>query len=163
MRNTIDLVAECAAWQEEVSNLEQICASAVLQTLDISPPHANISSRGINVCVVLADNMFVQTLNAQFRGQDKPTNILSFPNDPEFEELHSEGMIELGDVILAFETIKLEANEQKKQFSNHLKHLLVHGTLHLLGYDHQNDNEAEIMENLEIRILETLHVENPYI
>lgn len=107
------------------------------------------------IAVVLADDAFVQNLNKQYRGKDKPTNVLSFPA--------SLGDGELGDIILAFETIEREAAEQQKTFRNHATHLLVHGFLHLLGYDHIEEKEAEIMEKLEIKILKKLGISNPYL
>ncbi|NBX02785.1 MAG: rRNA maturation RNase YbeY [Alphaproteobacteria bacterium] len=103
------------------------------------------------ITVVLADDAFVKNLNRDFRGKDKPTNVLSFPGDGH-----------LGDIVLAFETIEREAKEQQKTFKAHVQHLLVHGTLHLLGHDHIKDAEAEKMEALEIKILKELGVANPY-
>lgn len=112
------------------------------------------SKSNFEIAVVLADDKFVQALNRQYRGKNKPTNVLSFPSDEEGE---------LGDLILAIETIEKEAQEQKKKFRNHAIHLLVHGFLHLLGYDHLEKKQAEIMECLEVKILKRLGVSNPYI
>ena len=107
------------------------------------------------IAVVLANNDFVRNLNDCHRDRNVPTNILSYPtNDPNQESL--------GDLILAYETCCHEANEQKKQFAHHVAHLLIHGLLHLLGYDHQNDSDAEIMEQKEIRFLKTIGIDNPY-
>ena len=102
--------------------------------------------------VVLADDAFVKNLNRDFRGKNKPTNVLSFPGDGH-----------LGDIVLAFETIERQAKEQNKTFKAHVQHLLVHGTLHLLGHDHMEEAEAEKMESLEIKILKELGVANPYL
>ena len=102
--------------------------------------------------VVLADDAFVQNLNRDYRDKDKPTNVLSFPQDTPM----------LGDVVLAYETVKREAEEQDKGFEDHLAHLLVHGVLHLLGYDHEDDKQAEEMEALEVEILSRLSIKNPY-
>jgi probable rRNA maturation factor len=112
----------------------------------------------IEISIVLADNDFIQSLNKTYRGKDKPTNVLSFPQDPGVED----EMINLGDVILAYQTVQAEAQNQKKSFDDHVAHLLVHGILHLLEYDHENEQEAEEMEALEIRILESLGIKNPY-
>lgn len=103
--------------------------------------------------IVLSNDALIQDLNKQYRGKDKPTNVLSFPQDDEFS---------LGDIVLALETIQREAEEQKKEFNDHLMHLIVHGTLHLLGHDHKEDSEAEKMESLEVKILDDIGVENPY-
>ena len=110
-------------------------------------------SKSSELSVVLADDAFIQDLNKTYRSKDKPTNVLSFPQDEDFS---------LGDIILAYETIKREADEQHKSFEAHLTHLCIHGTLHLLGFDHISDKEAEEMEALEIRILAGLNIENPY-
>jgi probable rRNA maturation factor len=106
------------------------------------------------ISVVLADDAFVKELNKQYRGKDKPTNVLSFPSDLAGE---------LGDIVFAFETIEKEAKEQQKTFRNHTAHLLVHGFLHLLGHDHMDEKEARIMENKEIKILKKLGINNPYL
>lgn len=103
--------------------------------------------------VVLCDDAYIQELNAEYRGKDKPTNVLSFPQDEDFH---------LGDIVIAFETIKREADEQNKTFQDHFSHMLVHGFLHLLGYDHESDEEADVMENTEIQILGALGIKNPY-
>ena len=105
------------------------------------------------ISLVLADDALIQGLNKQYRGKDKPTNVLSFPQDEEFS---------LGDIVLALETIEKEAREQNKTFRDHVIHLTVHGTLHLLGHDHENPDEAADMEELEIRILHKLGINNPY-
>jgi probable rRNA maturation factor len=112
--------------------------------------------------VVLANDEFVRELNKTYRGKDKATNILSFPSSsPESRILNPESY--LGDIILAYNTIASEAREQGKSFRDHTVHLLVHGVLHLLGHDHENDKEAEIMEAMEIKILKKLGIRNPYL
>ena len=107
----------------------------------------------LEVSVVLADDKEVQTLNKTFRHKDKPTNVLSFPSDEKEE---------LGDIILAFETIMREAIDAEISPLHHTIHLIVHGFLHLLGYDHENENEAHHMESMEIQILKALNISNPY-
>ncbi|MBL8676290.1 MAG: rRNA maturation RNase YbeY [Alphaproteobacteria bacterium] len=105
------------------------------------------------VSVVLATEEEVRTYNKTFRHQDKATNVLSFPSDEKAE---------LGDIILAYETILREAQELGISILDHALHLIIHGFLHLLGYDHETDHEAEKMESLEIKILQTLNIQNPY-
>ena len=113
------------------------------------------TKNNFEIAVVLADDEFVKSLNSQYRGKNKPTNVLSFPAEGD------EG--ELGDIILALQTIEKEAKEQGKSFRSHATHLLVHGFLHLLGYDHINDKDAENMEKMEIKILGKLAIANPYL
>jgi probable rRNA maturation factor len=113
--------------------------------------------------VVLADDGFVQGLNRQFRNQDKPTNVLSFPA-ASFEAGEAEGEpMPLGDVIIAYETLLREAEAEGKAPLDHLRHLVVHGTLHLLGFDHDDDDEAECMEAVERLALASLGVADPYL
>lgn len=114
--------------------------------------------------VMLLDDEGVRHYNKQYRNQDKATNVLSFPTEEWQAGIYPKlpPYVLLGDILLALETIQREADEQHKQFSDHFSHMLVHGTLHLIGYDHMADTEAEIMEALERRILEGLGVADPY-
>ncbi|MBU0725604.1 MAG: rRNA maturation RNase YbeY [Alphaproteobacteria bacterium] len=112
------------------------------------------------LAVRLTDDAELQALNRQYRGQDKPTNVLSFPAD---DSDHFEGEPKpLGDIALAYETVVREASEQGKTLSDHTLHLIVHGSLHLLGYDHEVESEATRMEALEIQILGGLGIADPY-
>lgn len=112
----------------------------------------------MTLSVVLTGDAEVRALNKAHRGKDKPTNVLSFPaalSEPDGPEA-------LGDVILAFETVRAEAEDQCKSLTDHLTHLVIHGTLHLMGLDHQDPEEAEEMEALERLLLAELGIEDPY-
>ena len=108
-----------------------------------------------SVAILLADDEAIQELNREWRGQDKPTNVLSFPAMPSAAP-------HLGDVALAYETCAREAAEQGKPLKHHLAHLVAHGVLHLLGWDHQTDAEADRMEAIERDILARIGVPDPY-
>ncbi len=111
-------------------------------------------------CVDLDES---QQLNLQYREKDKPTNVLSFPSDIPEEVLPMLDALPLGDLVICIPVVLQEALEQKKTAQNHFAHLLVHGVLHLLGYDHEtSDEDAEEMEGLEIEILAKLNISNPY-
>lgn len=110
--------------------------------------------------LVFTDDASMRAINAEWRNQDKPTNVLSFPAFPVMPGSMPGPM--LGDIIVARETLEREAVELDKSFDQHLTHLLVHGFLHLFGYDHMEDDEAERMESLETRILARLGLSDPY-
>ncbi|EPW3853544.1 rRNA maturation RNase YbeY [Acinetobacter baumannii] len=111
-------------------------------------------------CVDLEES---HQLNLQYREKDKPTNVLSFPSDIPEEVLPMLDALPLGDLVICIPVVLQEAVEQKKTAQNHFAHLLVHGVLHLLGYDHEtSDEDAEEMEGLEIEILAKLNIANPY-
>jgi probable rRNA maturation factor len=142
---------------------QDACNAAIAQS-----QYAGLAHRNFDLCISikLSDNTEVQTLNAQYRGRDKPTNVLSFPMMDE-ASLNSiantdDGEVLLGDMILAYETCAAEAAEKGISLYQHVTHLIIHGTLHLLGYDHINDAEAEDMEALEVKALASMGLPNPY-
>ena len=103
----------------------------------------------------------IQVLNALYRDKDKPTNVMAFPAGP-LEGLPADAPLMLGDVVVCAEVVAIEAREQRKRCADHWAHMLVHGTLHLLGYDHQQDEEAAVMESLEAVILARREIADPY-
>ncbi len=115
------------------------------------------------ISVMLTDDAGIRKLNSTWRGIDKPTNVLSFPA-PETAGAGESGIAPriLGDIAIAYETARNEADEAQKPFAHHLSHLAVHGFLHLIGYDHEQDDEAEAMEALEQQILAQLGIPDPY-
>jgi probable rRNA maturation factor len=136
---------------------------AVAQAVAALSRHGQVSiAPGSDASVVLGSDALVHRLNRTYRGKDMPTNVLSFP----FQRppgAGPEGQAELGDVVLAAETVRLEARESGIEPRHHLQHLVIHGLLHLLGFDHQTDIEAEEMERLETDILATIGVADPHV
>lgn len=122
----------------------------------------------VSVSIKLSDNAEVQALNREWRDKDKPTNVLSFPmlDDAELDALltgsYDAPEIMLGDIILAHETCAAEAKEKDVPIAHHATHLVIHGMLHLLGHDHIEDDEAELMEALEVKALAYMGLHNPY-
>lgn len=150
----IDISVEAGDWQE--AGLAPTAKRAMTAAFAIAPLEA---VAGSEVSLVFTDDASIRILNKQWRDKDKPTNVLSFPgSDPDGEVY---GPL-LGDIILAYETVLRESEEQNIEFSDHLTHLLVHGILHLFDYDHQDDDEAELMEGLERQILASLDIADPY-
>ena len=128
-------------------------------------PQLTTSRRAVELSVRLAGDDEVQALNAKWRGQDKATNVLSFPlaNDDDLQATSiPERELLLGDIILARGVCEMEAAEKGVSVQDHATHLLVHGTLHLLGYDHHGDAEAAEMEAREVRALARLGISDPY-
>jgi probable rRNA maturation factor len=180
----IDVEVEDPAWTTALPEAEALAVAAAKATLRMNAPSTPSGSpspkggegrRGFvsplplregdpegvegvqprSLVILLADDAAIHDLNARFRGQDKPTNVLSFPA-PENPEGH------LGDIALAYGVCAREAAEQGKRLAHHLQHLVAHGVLHLLGYDHMNDDEAREMEGLESIVLAGLGVADPY-
>jgi probable rRNA maturation factor len=146
---TVEVQIEYPAWRRAFPR-----AGAVVRALVREAAVRPELSRPVGgVAVVFADDARLRGLNARFRGKDKATNVLSFgdPGNP------------LGGIALAFETVSAEAKAQNKTFVNHSKHLILHGFLHLLGYDHENQRGACLMEGLEIAILSDMGIPNPYL
>lgn len=158
-RPTIALSFDCEAWEDALPDVEELClraAETALNGADVELPAL------YELSLVLTTDAEIQILNRMWRGQDKPTNVLSFPGDMDI--VHDDAPVLLGDVVVAFETTMREVDEQKlaATLSDHLTHLIVHGVLHLLGYDHEIDEEAEEMEQLETELLAGLGIPNPY-
>ncbi len=116
-----------------------------------------LSTAGGEVSIVLTDDSAVRALNRDWRGIDKATNVLSFP------AAKASGAKFLGDIVIAYETLDRECSEEDRVFLHHLAHLAVHGFLHLLGYDHQTDAQAEEMEGIESKVMTQLRMPDPYL
>ena len=144
-------------WDEKFEALAEQAANAALTMA------GDLPDGELELSVVLADDALVQQLNRDYRGKDKPTNVLSFAfEDAEGPDAGEGAPTMLGDVIVARETVGREAAEQGKSFEAHFMHLVAHGVLHLLGYDHEAEEEAVEMERLETAALAALGYPDPY-
>jgi len=151
----VDVALEADAWGSEADRrplIERVVAAVAARDELIVPDDAELS-------LVLTDDARIRLLNRDWRGFDKPTNVLSFPSAEADDD--DPGPL-LGDVIVAFETTAREAAEEGRAFDDHFAHLLVHGLLHLFGFDHETDEEAEEMEALESEILVGLGLADPW-
>lgn len=151
----VSVALHCAAWAEALPRgFVSRVVRAVLEDRKVGV------RRPAEVSVVLADDPFIRRLNRDHRGKDKPTNVLSFPLD---DATTAKGrQLLLGDIVLAYRTIRREAKAEGKRLASHAAHMLVHGTLHLLGFDHARAAAARVMEGHEVRILKRLGVPDPY-
>ncbi|WP_425420127.1 rRNA maturation RNase YbeY [Oricola indica] len=152
---SIDVGVEAGDWagEDELAALSRRAVDAAVARL-------GLGDAGSELSIVFTDNEAMRVLNAQWRGKDKPTNVLSFPAFP-LSPGDPPGPM-LGDIVIAFETVKSEAELEGKPFDDHLRHLVVHGFLHVLGYDHENDTDAEEMEAAERAILADMGIADPY-
>ena len=141
---------------KSIEGLEAIIEKAVQQTCLALKDQ---EGQELEVSILLASDEKVQELNKKYRGKDKPTNVLSFPGICNNE---GSGSILLGDIILSYETILAESISGDKPHMDHITHLVVHGVLHLFGYDHEDEVSASEMENIEISILKEFGIKNPY-
>jgi probable rRNA maturation factor len=149
------------AWRTE-PDVEAVIQRAIETAAEtVGPGHADIGEA--ELAVMLTDDAGIRTLNSNWRGIDKPTNVLSFPAlQPTGRGAADDAPRMLGDIAIAYETTRKEADDEQKPFDHHLSHLAVHGFLHLIGYDHENDGDAEAMETLEQQILAQLGIPDPY-
>ncbi|MCX8508017.1 MAG: rRNA maturation RNase YbeY [Rhodobacteraceae bacterium] len=167
MEPLVDTLIEDPRWEAlGLEDLAERAAQAALAGVDLP-------SAGFEISLLGCDDKRIAALNADFRGKPQPTNVLSWPSDergaaqdggmPQRPKPGPEGMPEeLGDIAIAYETCLREAEEQGKTLTDHVLHLLVHGTLHLLGYDHVRDGDATLMEGTEARVLASMSIANPY-
>ena len=148
----VDVLAESPLWEKQPQAVPVVERAIAAAAEAIDAPLGE-------VVVMLADDETVRSLNRDWRKIDKPTNVLSFPaaKTPGIEP------VMLGDIVIAYETLTRECEAEDRVFLHHLAHLAVHGFLHLMGYDHQNDSDAEAMEQLETAILARLDMPDPYL
>ena len=151
----VDVLIEAGDWPDE-SGLESIVCQVVGAAIEAIHP---AFAKGTELSLVFTDDSHIRDINHKFRNIDKATNVLSFPSAPVGDR--EIGAI-LGDVVLSRETIVREAKRGGLTIEAHLSHLILHGFLHLLGYDHEDVAEAEVMERLETAILDSLGIADPY-
>jgi probable rRNA maturation factor len=152
---SVDILAESALWGEAESWRSEVETAVAMAAAAADAEIADDAE----LSLVLTDDAAIRMLNRDHRGLDKPTNVLSFPQDDPDADAY--GPL-LGDIVVAHETVAREADEEGISFQEHFLHMIVHGFLHLVGYDHMNDDEAEEMEGLETAILARLGIANPY-
>ena len=143
----IDIAVQFDAWTESLSETGKLAEAAIARIVaELDAPKLG------ELSIALVDDADIQALNRDYRHKDKATNVLSFPQ---------EGPL-LGDIVLALETVQREAAEKSISLEHHVSHLIIHGFLHLQGYDHETDETAREMEALEIAALAALNIDNPY-
>jgi len=141
-----DILINFSSWEKH-PGLKELIKIAIKQTV------SNVDTKGYNeISILLTSDTQIQQLNRQYRSINQPTNVLSFPS----EKPH------LGDIILSYEYIQKELINLNKKFEEHISHLIIHGTLHLYGFDHENDKNAVTMENMERHIMSELGYNDPY-
>lgn len=149
----IDIQVQSPLWSAQPSAKETV-RDAVAVAADV------LSTGDGEVSILLTDDSTIAQLNRDWRGMDKPTNVLSFPASGHNADGNT---LFFGDIVIAFETLKRECDDENRQFLHHLAHLAVHGFLHLVGYDHQTDAQAEEMEGLESKIMTRMDMPDPYL
>ena len=149
-RLAVDVLVEAGGWNDFTGAATIVGAALAAAVEAVSTPRAELA-------IVLTDDSAVRELNRTWRGIDAATNVLSFP-----APRTPAGAPHLGDIVLAWETVAAEAKAQRKPFAHHLAHLAVHGFLHLLGYDHESNKDALVMEQIERNILQRLAIPDPY-
>jgi probable rRNA maturation factor len=150
------IVADC--W-----NAEADAEAVIFRAIEAAAAMVDADTGDAELAIMLTDDAGIRTLNQNWRGIDKPTNVLSFPAlQPPSGVEPDDAPRMLGDIAIAYETLRREASDEGKPFVHHLSHLSVHGFLHLVGYDHEKDGEAEVMEALERDILASLGIPDPY-
>jgi probable rRNA maturation factor len=159
----IDVSWRCGRWDHILPDAQRLaCATARLAIARGMSEAGIVPPEPAELGIVLVDDFEQRRLNRDWRGIDRPTNVLAFPAWDPGTPVPSGAPLLLGDIVLAFETVAREAERQAKPLADHFRHLIVHGVLHLLGYDHAAEDEAAVMETLESSILADLGVADPY-
>lgn len=155
---TTEVIVAAESWQDQ-PDAEDVIQRAIIAAAEM----VETDVADAEIAVMLTDDAGIRTLNNNWRGIDKATNVLSFPAlQPTGPRGEDDAPRMLGDIAIAYETMRREADDEQKPFDHHLSHLTVHGFLHLIGYDHETDDEADEMETLEREILAHLGIPDPY-
>lgn len=158
----VDINLDNEDWQNKIDDIEILINKVI--TLSILESNLPKHITQVEISVMLTDDASIRELNKEYRNIDKATNVLSFPdfdiNRKNIKEVPEEFMA--GDIAISLDTIEREASEQGKSLKNHFCHMMIHGTLHLMGYDHIDDDDASEMEGLETKILSDMGIDNPY-
>jgi probable rRNA maturation factor len=166
----IDIVVKSKKWAE-IKNVENFVEKTIQKIIPLTDLKKILKRKFIlEISVSLVSDLQMKKINLEFRGKNKATNVLSFPALDENlirqiglkELVGNDEYLFLGDIIIAFETLKKESLAQKKKFHDHLIHLILHSILHLIGYDHEEEKMTKIMEDLEVKILKKLKIKDPY-
>ena len=161
LQPAVVIAMPCREWLSAVPAVRRVCRRAAVAALAA----AETSLAESELSMMLTDDATIADLNRRYRGRDAPTDVLSFSNpdlQPGTPPSAGAAPALLGDVVVAFETASADAAKDGKSLSDHLAHLVVHGVLHLLGYDHEDDGDARSMEALEVAVLAGLGIDNPY-
>ena len=162
----VDVTVVDGTWLSDLPGADDVVGRACRRTLQIA-----CSGEAVTVTVVMANDSMLADLNGRWRHIDKPTDVLSFPSDDRSPGTRlrrpagspPDSDIALGDIVIARETVVDDARRRALTLADHLAHIAVHGTLHLLGYDHETDVDADVMEDMERAVLKTLGVPDPYL
>ena len=167
-RPAVDLVIEDEAWTTALPDLAEVAEAAARMAIGVLPE----ALRDAEICVLACDDGRIAKLNAEFRGKPQPTNVLSWPAQelasatpggaPDLPQAPESGPLMLGDVAIALQTTAREAENASRPLKSHVLHLILHGALHLLGYDHETPEDAEVMEGIERRAMMSAGYPDPY-
>lgn len=167
---SLDIIAKSKKWNTH-RNIQQFIERTCHKIIPLTDLKKLLRKNfTLEIAISLVSSRQMKTINFEFRGKNKPTNVLSFPNLDENlvrevgikKAVGSASFLPLGDIVIAYEIVEKESLAQKKKFRDHLTHLILHSILHLIGFDHEDKKMAEEMENLEIRILKKIGIANPY-
>lgn len=167
MNIVTEIVVDNPIWDEYTNLINEDFFNDILKKILALYPHLSKNS-DVELSVLLADDKQIKLLNTEFRSKNTPTNVLSFPEHENklfkaLDFIAPDNYLYLGDIVFSFETIKNESHDENIEFMDHFIHLTIHSILHLLGHDHKEENDAKVMEDLEIKLLASLHIKSPYI